>query len=263
MPPVTTIPSEETDDSDIPAFKVLNQDNLGPVGMVIGESVFKPFGTNNQKQKPNIVVYPTRRTNGNLEETKSKTFAKSNGYISTQNKTNLKKNYSNSHGNLNQNHCNSANIKKRELDPNQKEQILDLNFTKSLDAKLRKLQKEENTKKSKSAASNNTNPTPQKPFITVVKQGAFLEPPPEVATLLKLNFLDYSSEGKKLYAYASRPRVLNRISTASSNSDVHKAKCEAAAIAAAMIASGVAAYKNSGANRAKRDINSNISKKGM
>lgn len=258
MPPVTTIPSEETDDIDVPAFKVLNQDNLGPVGMVTGEAIFKPFGRENQKQKPNIVVYPTRRTNGNLEETKQKNFTKSNGFISTQNKTNLKKNSSYSIGNLNQNHCNSAAKKRGEIDHKEKEQLLDVNFTKTLDAKLRKLQKEEKSKKIKSPVTVAT-----KPFITTVKKGSFLDPPQDVTTSLLHGKIDEEKEDrKKLYAYASHPRVLNRVSTAGSNSEIHKAKCEAAAIAAAVIASGVAGFQNAHA-RSKRDINSNISKKGL
>lgn len=259
MPPVTTIPSEETDiDGELP-FKIINNDNLGPIGIVKGEAIFKPFGKDN-KLKPNIMVYPTRRANGNLEDSKTKQFAKSNGYIPNHVKNNnhLKKNFSNSHGNLT-NHNNSANKKQKEIEPIKNDPGLDVNFTKALDAKLRKLQKEEKSRAS-SRLRNSPSDQTKKPFVTTVKKGEFLEPPPEYASLLGIRL--EKEDCNKLYAYASRPRILqnNRVSTAGSNqSGVHRSKCEAAAIAAAMIASGVAGFREA-ASRAKRDINSNIRK---
>lgn len=259
MPPVTTIPSEEKETVGDSPFKIINNDNLGPVGIVKGEAIFKPFGKDN-KLKPNIMVYPTRRANGNLEETKNKQFTKSNGYLPHQiknNNNNLKKNYSNSQGNLT-NHMNSANKKEKEQIIN--DSGFDLNFTKTLDAKLRKLQKEEKSRSS-SKLKNAIVEAPRKPFVTTVKKGEFLEPPPEYASLLGIK-VDNKDDNNKLYAYASRPRILqnNRVSTAgSNNSGVHRSKCEAAAIAAAMIASGIAGFRDA-ANRAKRDINSNIRK---
>lgn len=135
MPPVQSVPSDEVDD-DV-AFKVLNQDNL-PIN-IIGESVFKPFDRGNQKEKPNVIVYPTRRipNNNNLEQNKHKEFTKSNGSIyQEKNEYNLK-NLSNSHGNLN--HTNSI-AKAAEFNSTPS---LFSKFTKTLDAKLRKLQREE------------------------------------------------------------------------------------------------------------------------
>lgn len=263
MPPVTTISSEETEvEADQPAFKIINADTLDNVGVVKGESIFKPFGNNNNKLKPNIMVFPTRRANGNLEEAKNKNFTKSNGYLPShlRNQTTLKKNYSNSHGNLST-HNNSAR-KQKEPEQLPNNPGLDVNFTKTLDAKLRKLQKEE---KIRNAVKIKT-PTEllRKPFVTTVKKGEFLEPPPEYANLLGIRSED-KDENDKLYAYASRPRIVhnnrfsNRVSTAGSNSEVHRSKCEAAAIAAAMLVSGVAGFRDA-ANRAKRDINSNIRK---
>lgn len=270
MPPVTTIPSEETDiDSQPPAFQILNNDNLdSSVGIVKGEAIFKPFGKD-QKLKPNIMVYPTRRTNGNLEDAKNKNFTKSNGYIPTYNKTNnvtLGRKYSNSHGNLS-NNTNSADIKRKESEEIQKQipDGLDLDFTKTLETKLRKLQKEEKLKRETRIKLKTLFELPRKPFVTTVKKGEFLEPPPEYASLLGLSpsKMDEKMEDK-LYAYASRPRIIpnNRVSTAGSNSEVHRSKCEAAAIAAAVIASGVAGLKDA-ANRPKRDINSNNIRKSV
>lgn len=258
MPPVTTIPSEETD-TDQPAFKIINNESLAPVGIVKGEAIFKPFGKESQKSKPNIMVYPTRRTNGNLEETKTKTFTKSNGYLPNQNNkvnSNLRK-YSNSQGNL-INHVNSAK-KTKEIQEPVLNEGLDLNFTKTLDAKLRKLQKEE---KLKTLVKKTLQELPRKPFVTTVKKGEFLEPPPEYASLLGIR-VDDKDDSNKLYAYASRPRIVHnaRVSTAGSNSEVHRSKCEAAAIAAAVIASGVAGLKDA-STRTKRDINSNNIRKG-
>lgn len=257
MPPVTSMPSEETD-GEVPAFKILNNDNLSSVG-VKGEAIFKPFGKESQKLKPNIMVYPTRRTNGTLEETKTKNFTKSNGHIATQNKINTSsKKHSISQGNLT-NQRNSASKKTSEIQepPPLPNDGLDMNFTKTLDAKLRKLQRDE---KIKNAVRKSLLELPRKPFVTTVKKGEFLEPPPEYASLLGIR-MDDKDDSNKLYAYASRPRIVphGRVSTAGSNSEVHRSKCEAAAIAAAVIASGVAGLKDS-ASRTKRDINSNVRK---
>lgn len=96
MPP--SLPSLSSGDVDEEvAFKVLNQDNL-PIA-IIGEQILKPFGTESQKLKPNVIVHPTRRVVTNLEENKQKPFTKSNGYLN-KNEKNLKKHFSKSHGNL-------------------------------------------------------------------------------------------------------------------------------------------------------------------
>lgn len=57
----------------------------------------------------------------------------------------------------------------------------------------------------------------RKPFVTTVKKGQFLEPPPEIATLIgiKLEEPPYRREPKEkkekiLYAFACQPRVLNK-----------------------------------------------------
>lgn len=97
--PIISVSSDEVED-DV-AFKVLNQDNL-PI-TIVGETILKPFGREQQKLKPNVIVHPTRRVVTNLEENKQKPFAKSNGHITGNTDKNLKKNFSNSHGNLNHN----------------------------------------------------------------------------------------------------------------------------------------------------------------
>ncbi|KAK4879165.1 hypothetical protein RN001_007311 [Aquatica leii] len=215
IPPISTLSSDEADES---------------------ESIFKPFGKDGYKIKPNGIVYPTRRIISNLEDNKHKTFTRSNGHIEPQNLINLHKNVSISHGNLN--HCNSA-----AKDRNEKFKVrtLDTSFTKALDAKLRKLQKEEKQIGTKSKAE-----TPRKPFITTVKTGHFLDPPPETATLLGYKIEPPVAKEKKLYAYASQPRVLHK-----ATDDAHKSRCQAAIKAAASVASAVAAIK---------DVNSNITK---
>lgn len=87
---------------------------------------------------------------------------------------------------------------------------LQYSLSKNPDAKLRRLQKEE--KQNKKAPVDTT--SSRKPFVTTVKKGQFLEPPPEIATLIGLKpeepvKKEYKEE-KRLYAYASQPRVLNR-----------------------------------------------------
>ncbi|KAF5288598.1 hypothetical protein FQA39_LY15377 [Lamprigera yunnana] len=231
--PLSTIPSEEIDEND-KAFKVLNQDNL-PIA-IIGESIFKPFGKDGHKIKPNGIVYPTRRIIGNLEDNKHKIFTRSNGYIDSQNIILLHKNVSASHGNLN--HCNSA---AKDRNDKFKLRTLDTTFTKALDAKLRKLQKEERQTITRSKIE-----TPKKPFITTVKKGHFLDPPPEIANLFGYKVEAPLLKEKKLYAYASQPRVLHK-----ATDEVHKSKCEAALKAAAVVAAAVTTFK---------DVNSNITK---
>lgn len=99
-----TMPSASSGDADEDvAFKVLNQDNL-PIA-IIGEQILKPFGTDSQKLKPNVIVHPTRRIVTNLQENKEKPFTKSGSHINTKEK-HLKKKFSYSHGNLN--HTNST-----------------------------------------------------------------------------------------------------------------------------------------------------------
>lgn len=231
MPPVATL--DDVDDGDV-AFKVLNQDNL-PIA-VIGEGLLKPFGRDSSKQKPNGIVFPQRRITTNLEESKTKTFAKSNGHIEQEKQT-LKKKISNSQGNLNQNGTKIAASR-----------TPDRSFTRTLDAKLRKLQKEEKARRAE---------TMKKPlFVTTVKRGQFIQPP-EVCFFK-------TKDDKKLYAYASKPRVLNRSAKSdSSNNSVqmgHKTRCDAAAKAAAAIASSIAGISTS-PDGGTKDINSNVSKR--
>lgn len=241
MPPVQSVPSDEVDD-DV-AFKVLNQDNL-PIN-IIGESVFKPFDRGNQKEKPNVIVYPTRRIPNNLEQNKQKEFTKSNGHIYQENNDYNLRNLSNSHGNLN--HTNSI-VKGTEFNSTPS---LFSKFTKTLDAKLRKLQRDEKSPNRKASESNC-----KKPFVTTVKKGQFLEPPPEIASLLgiKVEEQQKRESNKNLYAYASRPRVLNR----NAFKGFHKARCEAAAKAVAGVMGAITGIHD---EYASRDCNSNISNK--
>lgn len=244
MPPVQSVPSDEVDD-DV-AFKVLNQDNL-PVS-IVGESILKPFQRDGSTEKPNMVVYPTRRVTNKLEDNKQKPFTKSHGHINYNEPDYLvQRNYSVSQGNLNHN-----NHLSKIQNYDKKHTLYDERFTKTLDAKLKKLQREEKLQTS----SKKGDLCSKKPFVTVVKKGRFLEPPPEIANLLGLpvKIEDViKKEEKKLYAFESRPRVLNR-----SERQGHKARCEAAARAAASIVGGIMGVHD---NDLKKDFNSNISKK--
>lgn len=238
VPPIMNISSsEETDDNDV-AFKVLNNDNL-PMA-IVGESILRPFGADGIKQKPNVIVYPTRRLPNNLEENKVKPFTRSNGYINqAERNNNIKKNLSHSQGNLN--HCNSATKLRQD------EIGLDKTFTKTLDAKLRKLQKDEKNKR----VEQQKRPL----FVTTVKKGTFLNPPPEIASLLGFRVEEeVRKDEKKLYSYSSKPRVLNRANITKFG---HKARCEAAAKAAAVVAANVAGVQP---NLEFKDYNSNITK---
>ncbi|XP_049822017.1 radial spoke head protein 3 homolog isoform X2 [Aethina tumida] len=236
-----SVSSEEVED-DV-AFKVLNQDNL-PI-TIRGEAILKPFGTENQKQKPNALVHPTRRVVTNLVENKQKPFAKSNGYIDHDVSDIKRNNFSNSHGNLN--HTNSATKAKSE----DVKTTLDTKFTRTLDAKLRKLQKEERSAKKTPVADAN-----KKPFVTTVKKGQFLEPPPEIASLIGLRIEEpvvKKEDTRKLYAYFSQPRVLNR----NPQRYVHQSRCEAAAKAAGKVTGAVIGVQKDDDEQEKTIFNKN------
>lgn len=231
VPPIMNISSsEDTDDNDV-AFKIINNDNL-PMA-IVGESILKPFGRDINKEKPNVIVYPTRRLPNTLEENKTKTFTRSNGFINQterNNSSNIKKNLSHSYGNLNAN-------KKDDFG-------LDNNFTKTLDAKLRKLQKEEKNKR----VEQQKRPL----FVTTVRKGTFLQPPPEIATLLGFRVDEQvRKDEKKLYSFSSKPRILNRANNVKIG---HKARCEAAAKAAAAVAANIAGIQH---HFIGKDVNSN------
>lgn len=74
-------------------------------------------------------------------------------------------------------------------------------FARNLDSKLKKLQRREGG--GKHAAS-------RKPvFVTTVKTGIFLDPPPDLAALLGLDRdHDHGDDSDRYYSYSSKPRVL-------------------------------------------------------
>ncbi|XP_022160201.1 radial spoke head protein 3 homolog B isoform X2 [Myzus persicae] len=78
-------------------------------------------------------------------------------------------------------------------------------FARSLDSKLKKLQQQRQ-------AGNGVKHESRKPvFVTTVKTGIFLDPPPDLAALLGLD--DRSSQSgvdsDRYYSYSSKPRVLH------------------------------------------------------
>ncbi|KAG5877643.1 hypothetical protein JTB14_038320 [Gonioctena quinquepunctata] len=230
MPPAPSVSSGDPEE-DV-AFKVLNQDNLSIA--IVGEQILKPFDKDSMKLKPNVIVHPTRRVPTNLEENKQKPFAKSSGNVNNNEKNN-RKYISGSYGNLLHN-----NTRLKIDDLNGQEDVH--KFTKTLDWKLKRLQKEEN-KQNKKPPTDTT--SSRKPFVTTVKKGQFLEPPPEIATLIGIKADEQvprkkPKEVKQLYAFASRPRVLSRTPPRS----VHQARCEAAAKVQSKLIGGVIGYKN-------------------
>ncbi|XP_044750390.1 radial spoke head protein 3 homolog B-like [Coccinella septempunctata] len=200
------------DGDDNTSFQVINNDNLPMT--VLGERIFKPFGSENQKRKPNGIVYPTRRVDLTSQQiSQQKHLTKSNGHLNvpqklSSNNSNFRK-LSASHGNLN-------NLAKNRTQDE---------FTRNLDAKLKKLQ----TDRKGHDASNS-----KKPFITTVKKGQFLSPetspPPSKTSRIEEDELNRKNAPirKQLYAFVSRPMVLSR----SPPQNVHRSRCEAAAIAA-------------------------------
>lgn len=81
-------------------------------------------------------------------------------------------------------------------------------FVKSLDSKLKKLQR-------RAAGGGGKRSSSRKPvFVTTVKTGIFLDPPPDLAALLGLDDRSSSapagdiSSCHRYYSYSSKPRVL-------------------------------------------------------
>lgn len=77
-------------------------------------------------------------------------------------------------------------------------------FVRTLDSKLRKLHRRNAVEKQTSS---------RKPvFVTTVKTGIFLDPPPDLAALLGLDDRSSSSAAdsiRRYYSYSSKPRVLH------------------------------------------------------
>nr|CAI5852046.1 unnamed protein product [Callosobruchus analis] len=226
MPPIPSVSSDEIEEEV--AFKILNQDNLPLTMTITGESILRPFGGDALKLKPNVIVHPTRRVPNNLEESKQKPFAQSSGNIQKEEKKSLRRKFSSSHGNLVKSKLEEFKLQ------------LENKFTKTLDFKLRKLQKDEKLQNKKNVELTLS----RKPFVTTVKKGEFLEPPPEIASLIGIKVESPPSkkdtkEIKKLYAFASQPRVLNRPVAHA----LHVSRCDAAAKAAAKVVGSIVGVK--------------------
>lgn len=75
----------------------------------------------------------------------------------------------------------------------------------TLDSKLKKLQRN-------AASVKRHTPSPRRPvFVTTVKTGIFLDPPPDLAALLGLedrSSTESTAESNRYYSYSSQPRVL-------------------------------------------------------
>lgn len=81
-------------------------------------------------------------------------------------------------------------------------------FLDGLDAKLRDLEPQNGKKKKTSSLEN------RPMFITTVKTGIFLDPPPDIAALLGLRHSSSSASSANgtdllMYSYSSQPRILN------------------------------------------------------
>lgn len=97
-------------------------------------------------------------------------------------------------------------------------------FFNSLDSKLKNINSPQEARKKRS--TNLSKPHDNRPmFVTTVKTGVFLDPPPELAAILGLHSYSSSMNGSSsstgslhpsngeevvMYSFASRPRVLNQ-----------------------------------------------------
>lgn len=91
-------------------------------------------------------------------------------------------------------------------------------FAQKLDAKLKKLQRQQQQQQQlqqhqqlqqQRQTVNGNNPSERPLFITTVKTGVFLDPPPDLAVLLGLDSGSPNCRSKRsYYSYTSKPRVL-------------------------------------------------------
>uniref|UniRef100_A0A182QL26 Radial spoke head protein 3 n=1 Tax=Anopheles farauti TaxID=69004 RepID=A0A182QL26_9DIPT len=87
-------------------------------------------------------------------------------------------------------------------------------FSRELDAKLRKLQNESSSKRSsKNGSTQEVNVRKRPLFITTVPKGVFLQPTKELPVLLP------GSSQRRLYAFESRPRILTAPSLTNNNNN--------------------------------------------
>ncbi|XP_001653148.2 radial spoke head protein 3 homolog A isoform X2 [Aedes aegypti] len=88
-------------------------------------------------------------------------------------------------------------------------------FTKELDAKLRRLQNDSSKRSSKNGSSQDVNNKKKPLFITTVPKGVFLKPSKELPTIVPS-----ATTLRRLYAYESRPRILTTNSFNNNNNDI-------------------------------------------
>ncbi|XP_055535837.1 radial spoke head protein 3 homolog A isoform X2 [Wyeomyia smithii] len=87
-------------------------------------------------------------------------------------------------------------------------------FTKELDAKLRRLQNDSSKRSSQNGSSQDVNIKKKPLFITTVPKGIFLQPNKDLPILAPS-----ASTLRRLYAYESRPRILTANSLSSNNNN--------------------------------------------
>nr|XP_040226081.2 bromodomain-containing protein DDB_G0280777 isoform X2 [Anopheles coluzzii] len=89
-------------------------------------------------------------------------------------------------------------------------------FSRELDAKLRKLQNDSSKRSSKNGSTQEVNTRKRPLFITTVPKGVFLQPTKELPALLP------GSSQRRLYAFESRPRILTAPSLSSNHHPHHQ-----------------------------------------
>ncbi|XP_046436096.1 radial spoke head protein 3 homolog isoform X2 [Neodiprion fabricii] len=164
-------------DKELPAFTILQKDGLDSSLPLLHAEDDMDFEMSNKIISQNLY--------------NQKQFSRSNDHLllaSLQNQQSnpLKAKHSKSQGNLN-----------RDKPEVKAPMILSTeDFTEVLNAKLRKVREEEDHGKSRKLyTGNNNNFISRKPFITTVKTGEFLMPPPEVASLLGIAVNSSSNSG--------------------------------------------------------------------
>lgn len=183
----------------------------------------------------------------------------------TSSTENILKNQSYYHKNCLSSSDELNNLNKKLNSSIRKEDNVCKEFFNSLDSKLKNINSPQETRKKRS--TNLSKPHDSRPmFVTTVKTGVFLDPPPELAAILGLHSYSSSMNGSSsstgslhpsngeevvMYSFASRPRVLNQKRRCVNTARLDKSK----------VTPGVNGNNNNIRARQKRDLNSTPPKK--
>ncbi|XP_066596763.1 radial spoke head protein 3 homolog A [Prorops nasuta] len=217
LAPCTESGAFKFDEKDPPAFTIIQRDGLDcslPLLHIDGDDDLEDSTIKTENAKNNF--YSRRR------------ISKSNDHLlvaslqSNQINPLEKKAYSRSHENLKENDKSYHSKSSMSLSTE--------NFNEVLNAKLRRIQEQEEISQGRKVIKKSSVLSERKPFITTVKTGEFLMPPPEVAALLGITVPSADTDDTDSCVLRSRFKPL--VSLGGKRPEVrhsiHNARCQVA-----------------------------------